>query len=173
MRRILIYLLALAMLLTACARTAPDPEAGERESRYVEAMDTFMTLTACGAHRSEALDAAEAEIHRLDALLSIGEPDSEISALNRAGTATLSEDSRTMVARALELHGETGGNFDITILPLMELWGFTSGDHRVPTEAQLAEALSAVGADRLNYQAETGELPPQRLMHSAVWRNEP
>ena len=159
MKRLLLLLL-LPALLTACARTAApaDPEAGEREVRYVEAMDTFMTLTACGAHRAEALDAAEAEIRRLDALLSIGRPDSEISTLNREGSGTLSDVSRNLVARALELWEDTGGCFDITVLPLMELWGFTSGDHRVPTDAQLAEAMPAVGADRLTYRPDTGEL---------------
>ena len=162
MRRIRICLLSLVLLLqlTACSRPAAtsDPEADEREVRYVEAMDTFMTLTACGSHRAEALDAAEAEIHRLDALLSAGSPSSEISTLNRDGTAGLSEDSRVLVARALELYAETGGCFDITVLPLMELWGFTSGDHHVPTKAQLTDALSAVGVDRLTYQPDTGEL---------------
>ena len=159
MKRILLILL-ICIQLAACAHPAPapDPEAAEREVRYVEAMDTFMTLTACGAHRADALDAAEAEIRRLDALLSIGNPDSEISALNRAGSAALSEDSRAMVERALELHAQTGGRFDITILPLMELWGFTSGEHHVPTEAELTEALSRVGADRLTYQPDTGKL---------------
>ena len=159
MRRILICLLILIQL-TACTRpvAASDPEADEREVRYLEAMDTFMTLTACGTHRSEALDAAEAEIRRLDALLSVGRTDSEISTLNRAGSGTLSADSRAMVAQALKLYEDTDGCFDITVLPLMELWGFTSGDHRVPTEAQLKETLSAVGADRLSYRPATGEL---------------
>ena len=162
MRRILIYLCSLILLmqLTACARpvTESDPEAAEREVRYVEAMDTFMTLTACGTNRSKALDAAEAEIHRLDALLSVGNPDSEISAINRKGSGILSADTRVMVAQALELFKETGGCFDITVLPLVELWGFTSGDHRVPSESQLADALSTVGADRLSYQPDSGEL---------------
>ena len=160
MRRILICLISLALLLSACARTpAPaDSEAGEREVRSLEAMDTFMSLTACGAHRTEALDAAEAEIRRLEALFSIGSPESEISLLNQAGEGVLSADTRALVGRALELYDETDGRFDITVLPLMDLWGFTSGDYQVPSEAQLADALAAVGADSLTYQPETGAL---------------
>ena len=119
MRRILLYLLPLVLLaqLTACTRPAAesDPEATEKEVRYVEAMDTFMTLTAYGSQRARALDAAEAEIRRLDALLSIGNPDSEISAVNRTGSGTLSVDTRVMVEQALALHAETGGCFDITV----------------------------------------------------------
>ena len=160
MRRILFCLLSLTLLLSACARpSAPaGPEANARASRTLEAMDTFMTLTACGAHREDALDAAEAEIRRLEALFSIGSPDSEVSALNRAGEGVLSEDGRAVVSRALELHADTGGRFDITVLPLMELWGFTSGKYRVPSDGELAEILPAVGADLLDYDPETGKL---------------
>ena len=160
MRRTLLCLLCIATLLSSCARPAviTDPEAGEKSVRYVEAMDTFMSLTAYGAHRSEALDAAEAEILRLDALLSTGRPDSEISALNRTGRGVLSADSRALVGRALELFEETGGRFDITVYPLMELWGFTSGSYQVPTQAQLTAALATVGADRLTYRPDAGEL---------------
>lgn len=161
MRKLWTGLLALmlCLALAACERPAAvDPEAAEREVRSLEAMDTFMTLTACGAHRTEALDAVEAEIRRLDALLSTGNPDSEIATLNRTGSGALSADARALVERALELYGETGGRFDITVYPLMELWGFTGGAHRVPGDAEIAALLPAVGADQLDYDPDTGEL---------------
>ncbi len=161
MKRFLAGALALlaCLALPACERApAADPEAAQKEQRYLEAMDTFMTLTACGAHRSEALDAVEAEIRRLEALLSIGSPDSEISKLNRAGAATLSADSRALVARSLELWQQTGGRFDISVLPLMELWGFTSGNYHVPTQEELDSALARVGADRMTFDPDSGRL---------------
>ena len=148
MRKLWTGLLALmlCLALAACERPA------------AEAMDTFMTLTACGSHRTEALDAVEAEIRRLDALLSTGDPGSEISALNRTGSGVLSTDVRALVGRALELYGETGGRFDITVYPLMELWGFTDGAHRVPGDAEIAALLPAVDADQLQFDSDTGEL---------------
>ena len=158
MKRILLILL-ICIQLAACTRPqAPDPEANEKEVRYVEAMDTFMTLTAYGSYRAQALEEAEATIHVLDALFSIGKPNSDVSDLNRTGSGKFGENILTVVARALQLYEETGGCFDITVLPLMELWGFTSGDYRVPTDAQLEEALSAVGADRISFDSETGEI---------------
>lgn len=162
MKRILSILLVLLLCarLTACVSPtpAPDPEAGEKEVRYLDAMDTYMSLTAYGSHRSDALDAVEAEIRRLEALLSVGRPDSEISTLNRTGEGVLSADSRVMIERALSLYEETGGCFDITVYPLMELWGFTSGNHRVPTDDQLAKLLPSIGANLLSYQSDTGKL---------------
>ena len=55
-------------------------------------MDTYMTVTAYGEKAQDAVDAAEAEIERLDTLLSTGNADSEIAKLNEQKSATLSED---------------------------------------------------------------------------------
>lgn len=156
-------LLALTLLLTGCkySTSGPvsnDPEAAQESQRYLESMDTMMRLTAYGSAREEALDAAEAEILRLDALLSTGQADSEISTLNRSGGGILSPDVCTLVERSLELYEETGGAFDITIYPLMELWGFPSQDYHVPTEQELAETLPLVGSDQLTFDQDTGTL---------------
>ncbi|MCD7757062.1 MAG: FAD:protein FMN transferase [Clostridiales bacterium] len=146
-----------ALLLTGCtAGTAePDPEASESSTQYLDAMDTFMTLTAYGSSRNEALTAAVEEIRRLEALWSVGSEDSEVSQLNRDGTAVLSEDTAALIERALEIYDSTGGAFDITVYPLMELWGFTTQDYQVPEASDLQSALALVGADRVTYDAAT------------------
>ena len=113
-------------------------------------MDTYMTLTCYGENAEQALDAAEAEIRRLDALLSAGSPDSEISRLNRDGDGPLSEDTAALIGAALSAYEDTGGAFDITILPLMELWGFPSGVLHVPSDDELQEALAVTGSDRIS-----------------------
>ncbi|MDO4287379.1 MAG: FAD:protein FMN transferase [Eubacteriales bacterium] len=127
----------------------------EPVSQEVFAMDTYMTVTAYGEHAQEAVDDAVAEIERLDALLSIGEADSEISKLNATGAATLSEDTSVMIDKALELYDSTGGAFDITVLPLMEAWGFTTEEYQVPSDDILAEILTHVGADQLDWDADS------------------
>lgn len=162
MKRLLCMLTAL-LLLTGCAApsggaAAPTAEDEANSSRYVSAMDTMMTLTAYGSNRDTALDEAEAEILRLDALLSTGRADSEISTLNRTGTATLSEDSRTLVKGAFALCEETGGAFDVTVYPLMQLWGFPEKEYHLPTEGELSDALALVGMDRLRYDSDAGTL---------------
>ncbi len=155
-------LLALAALLGACSYSAAgepaDPEAALSSDRYLESMDTLMKLTAYGSQREAALDAAEEEILRLDALLSTGDAGSEVSALNRDGGGTLSTDTLALVSRSLELYEETGGAFDITVYPLMQLWGFTDKNYRVPTQDELDETLAVVGADQLALDAQSGTL---------------
>ena len=141
------------------------------EKRYVQSMDTLITLTAYGPHKAEALDKAEKTIHQLDELLSTGLPDSEITQLNAEGGGQVSEETSAIIEKALRLHEDTGGLFDITIYPLMQLWGFattvdaavakdpiamllTEEEHHyhVPTEEELSSALEKIGSDRLTFK---------------------
>lgn len=164
MKRLLPLLLALSVLLTGCStpvqRPAPHPtlEDLEKSSIYVESMDTLMTLSAYGSAREAALEEAEKEILRLNDLLSVGVADSEISQVNAKGSLTLSDDTAAMVEKSLALYQETDGAFDITIYPIMDLWGFTTQDYHVPTDEELADTLARVGADRLDFDAATGVL---------------
>ena len=103
----------------------------------VFAMDTYMTLTAYGENAKEAVEAGIAEIQRLDALLSTGDANSEVAQINQNGGGTLSEDTDYLVKRALAIYQSTQGAFDISIYPVMQLWGFTTGDFAVPREIWL------------------------------------
>ena len=117
-----------------------------------------MTVTAYGDNAQKGVTDAIAEIQRLDNLLSIGKEDSEISKLNKSGCAALSDDTAVMVTKALDLYKSTGGAFDITVLPLMELWGFTTQEYYVPTEDEIQSTLQRVGADKLTWDESTKTL---------------
>lgn len=130
----------------------------EPVSQEIFAMDTYMTVTAYGDNAQKGVTDAIAEIQRLDNLLSIGKEDSEISKLNKSGSAALSDDTAVMVTKALDLYKSTGGAFDITVLPLMELWGFTTQDYYVPTEDEIQSTLQRVGADKLTWDESTKTL---------------
>ena len=145
--KLLSLLLALSLLLCGCgaakaeSAVTPDPEAEEKGYRLLESMDTIIELTAYGSNREAALDAAAAEVERLNDLLSIGLEDSEVSRLNWEGSAALSADTAYLIDRALQLFDSTGGAFDPTVYPLMVLWGFTSGEHHVPTAEEISQLL--------------------------------
>ena len=145
--------LLLVALLAGCG--APDKEANEKSSIYLTSMDTVMTLTAYGSHRAEALGKAQAEIERLDAALSIGNPDSEISRLNEQGSAQLSQDTYGLFLRAMELSQDTGGLFDATVFPLVRLWGFYDKAYHVPTQEELARSMALVGSGRVSHDNAT------------------
>lgn len=139
----LIILLALCLLLSACGGTA-----AQARTRTVFAMDTVMNLTIYGG-KSAALDDAERELYRLDALLARGKEGSAVYALNRDGAVNDAEIA-SLARCAAEISAASDGAFDATVAPVLELWGFGSGasEHRVPTDAELSAARA-----RVNYRA--------------------
>ena len=154
MKKILLSVLILLLFTAGCSPAAG--EAGESSSIYLTAMDTVMKLTAYGPHRQEALEQAKAEIERLDTALSIGNPDSEISRLNATGSAVLSPDTAALLGRAMELNRDTEGLFDVTVYPLVKLWGFFDKNYHVPTEEERLDAMARIGSHRLTFSPETG-----------------
>ena len=123
----------------------------------VFAMDTYMTLTAYGENAQEAVEAGIAEIQRLDDLLSTGKDTSEVAQINANGGGVLSEDTDYLVKRALDIYQSTNGAFDISIYPVMQLWGFTTGNFAVPSESDLAAKLALVDAGKIILSEENGE----------------
>ncbi|MBQ4467434.1 MAG: FAD:protein FMN transferase [Firmicutes bacterium] len=132
------------VFVTGCGAEEKSEDPGEPLSKDIFAMDTYMTLTAYGEAAEDALNQAEAEIYRIDALLSTGNPESEISKLNKEKHLAVSEETFNLIKRACEMGEDTKGIFDITIYPIMGAWGFTDGNYRVPDEKELKDLLKRV-----------------------------
>jgi FAD:protein FMN transferase len=105
-------------------------------------------VVALRAAAEEAFD----EIVRIEAMLSLYRPGSEIARLNALAHREAVRVSPT-VFRLLEqsrrLWEETGGAFDITLLPLLRCWGLAGGRGRIPSQAELEEVRACVGTDKL------------------------
>ncbi len=138
-----------AGIIAGCILQYRNETVNKECTRQLFAMDTVMTFTAYGKNSEQAVDAAIKEVQRLDDLLSTGNPDSEVSVINTEGNGTLSEDTKEILTEALEIYKETDGLFDVTIYPLMQLWGFPTQEYHVPTESELQEALAKVDASQI------------------------
>lgn len=121
-----------------------------------ETMGTSYTVTAHGTP-ADALAGLPAEIEaRLRAInksMSTWDPASEISLINEmpAGQrVTVSEDFDLVLSAALSLSEATDGAFDVTVGPLVNLWGFgPTARGRPPDAAALAVARRRVGYGNL------------------------
>lgn len=139
----------------AIAATKQSTEDMPQASRDIFAMDTVMSVTAYGEEAEDAVAAAVDEINRLDTLFSVGNADSDIAKLNTEKTAVVSDETFSLVKRSLELYKSTDGALNITIYPLMEAWGFTTGDYRVPEQAELASLLQTMQIDDIQCDSDT------------------
>lgn len=127
-------------------------------TKQLFAMDTFMSFTAYGKNCEKAVDAAIDEVERLDALLSTGKETSEVSRINAAGEGEVSKDTAVILQEAMKVYQRTEGLFDVSIYPLMELWGFPSQEYHVPTKEELLEVLSLVDASKIEFDGAHVEL---------------
>ena len=129
--RNLAYLILICLLLCGCA--------GEASSeRSVFAMDTVMTLRDWGTAAQNALDALQELITATEQRWS---PSVETSVPNRlnAGAAV----DEPLLARIEALRLRTGGALDPRLGALSELWGFRSGEYRVPSADEIVAAQAA------------------------------
>lgn len=140
----------LVLLLFLVPLAAP---AGEllRVDNSLDAMGTTYTVVAYGPVGSALVGATEQafeEVRRLDRMLSNYRPDSELSQVNRLaakGPVAVSEEMFGLLAACAEYARLSEGTFDVTVGPLMKVWGFYKGSGRLPHRAEIRGALSQVG----------------------------
>ena len=162
MKRLAIYVLLAALLLSGCGAQM-DPDAAQ-ESIQVIAMDTAMLITTYGERSVPAAYACEDVIRDLESKLSRTDPDSTVSRLNAAGTLELGELGEELIPilSAAEIYRqETGGAFDITVAPVVAAWGFAGGEeYRVPSDAELQALLGRVDGSAVRVEDRTVTLGP-------------
>lgn len=92
----------------------------------------------------------EARLAAIDKALSNYRDDSDIEALNRAPTGEwieVSPDLYNVLLLSMEVSWLSNGAFDVTVAPLVRLWGFGSAEPRAspPTDAEIAAARETIG----------------------------
>jgi thiamine biosynthesis lipoprotein len=105
---------------------------------------------------AETAMAALDVVAKLEDQLSVYRPQSEVSRLNECahlGAIPVERQLFDLLAHAYALSEATDGAFDITAGPLVKAWGFYRREGRIPSEAELAEALSKTGFRHLALDA--------------------
>jgi thiamine biosynthesis lipoprotein len=161
-RRITIEIIVYASLVAALYFFAPAKDkliwsAGriDVDSGMREVMGTFAHVVAVAADSSTAkgcIEAAFAEIEKIDKLMSDYKSNSEISELNRDGfrrAVKVSKSTYEVLQRSIEFSKLSGGAFDVTVGPLVDLWHSAEDANSLPTDAELQQARSRVGYDKL------------------------
>lgn len=129
-----------AALISANADSADSP-LSTRVHRYL--MGTSMTIEVYGGDagsRTAAIDEAFAAMVEIDRLMSNYRSDSELTRINTeaAQRAVPVSDPMWAVLSAAQIVSErSAGAFDITVGPLVRLWGFFDKKPHVPTDAEL------------------------------------
>ena len=106
------------------------------------ALDTVISMTIYGPESENALKAAADLIDRLDRVISPQREGSELRILNENGNAICSDELIEAVSLGQEYGKATDGAFNIAIYPVVDAWGFFSGEYRVPEAEEIEELLT-------------------------------
>lgn len=157
----LFTLIISSLFLTACEK------APEQITLSGKTMGTTYTVKYIDNGEVKDLISPEKMKNELDKLLievnnqmSTYQPDSEISRFNQLKQADqaveISQDFAKVVEEAIRLNRLTEGALDVTVGPLVNLWGFGPDKrlNKVPTPEQIAERSAYVGIDKILLKAE-------------------
>ena len=101
--------------------------------------------SSAGKSISEAFD----EISRLEKIFSVFIPDSEVSKLNGSGIDAVSSEMLELMKISKYYSEISAGAFDITVLPLIELWKNSKKEGKMPSTAAIEKAKKLVGSKKI------------------------
>ena len=141
-----ILILAIAIVSVGCSRDAGT----YKDTRVI--MATYVTITADRSGLPEdkviaAVNSGFAEITRVDNLMSVYKPESQLSLINAgSGAMPVKADPEVIdcIEKSVRVSELTGGSFDTTVGPLVKLWKIGSDAAHVPDAADIDRAKALV-----------------------------
>ncbi len=132
---------------------APEPEALNSEFQImgtiarVSVYDTEDSLIAADMICQQEF----AEVNRI---CSLYDRESELSRLNATAAAApfhCSPEMWSLLMRAKQAYIDSDGNFDVTVKPLMDLWGFYRKRDQIPSDKEILDTMKVVGFDKVEF----------------------
>jgi len=152
-----IFIIVTTLFLLTCG--APQKE--YTYSNFLFGSQCTITFYYIGDERAqEIIDVVDLELVRLDSLLNYFSEYSLITHLNRLSRVKAPSDIIFLVSFCDSISRLTDGRFDITIAPLLELWGFYEGEKRLPDTEEIAQAMKAVDYRRVQIKGDSILLQP-------------
>jgi thiamine biosynthesis lipoprotein len=121
------------------------------------AMGTLMAHKIYGLYAGDCLEAIQFEIEHLEAIFSRFIATSEISRINQSAgikPVEVSNDTFALIKNAIDLSTRCNGLYDITISPLVQLWGIGKAVNRIPDKPSIQKVLGLVDYRDLHLNAE-------------------
>ncbi|OHB62165.1 MAG: hypothetical protein A2167_01625 [Planctomycetes bacterium RBG_13_46_10] len=151
--RILLIILSVSLVTLLYFLILRGP--AEVDSNYRLVMGTFARVVVIAEKRNTAnrcIEAAFAEIYKVNELMSRFKSDSEISIVNREGfgrAVKVSDSTYEVLQKSVSFSKLSDGAFDITVGPLVDLFRSSEKTEVAPGPEEIAQAKAKVGFEKL------------------------
>lgn len=150
----------LIILLFCCMGIISINSCSKKEKVYEEQafkMDTIMNLKAYGTKAEKAVKEAYRRIDEIEQMASAQVATSDVSRINEmAGIEYINVQPEIikMLKTALYYSELSEGAFDITVGPLIKLWGIGTPNQKIPSHFKIQETLDLVGYRNISIREE-------------------
>lgn len=147
MKKYIILILVFALIFVAAYVT----DLGETSNTEF-VLNTISSITVKGNNAEEVNKAFE-RVREIEEHMSSHSKSSDLS------TGILHEDTAFVIEKGIHYGHISGGNFDITIKPISDLWDVNGDNPRVPDREEIEEALQFVDYTKITVEGDNLVLP--------------
>ncbi len=128
----------------------------QKQTRFL--MDTYCTIQAVGPKKvvNRAIQLALDRMEEIDKKFNVLNPNSPLYEFNNKNMPVTDQEILDLLKIAQQVSEESIGAFDITIYPLITLWGFYGDSPALPEKQKISEYLKKIGYKKLS--VENGKL---------------
>lgn len=160
---------AIEPVASPASAEVPAPEGrseGEQlqQTVHYQAMGTDFEFTLYAEPGAESTaevvriaDMAMEAVRNLEEQISQWKPQSQTTYINRHAArepVRVSPEVFTLLQTCKDVYTDTAGAFDVTVGPLIELWGFYKGEGHLPSAEELRPAVGRVGLNKVTLNAD-------------------
>lgn len=116
-------------------------------SKETYMLGTIIDIKVYDKKGNEVIDKCINRIRDIEEKMSVNKPKSEVNTINNSSgrkSERVSDDTYYVIKKALEYSYMSKGAFDITIEPLVKIWGIGTDKARVPLKEEIEKALKYI-----------------------------
>ncbi|SFW60871.1 thiamine biosynthesis lipoprotein [Chitinophaga sancti] len=117
-----------------------------------KAQGTYYVIKYISADTASLQSAIDSIFAGIDQSLSLYKPNSLINQFNEKGHVQMDAHMQAVISKSVEISKITQGAFDITVKPLVDVWGFgvhPPAERKIPSPAAIKKVLTHVGTKYL------------------------
>lgn len=163
MKKIICILIACISIILNCSSCASSKNQVYRKSNIV--MDTAVTLSAYGINSQKAVEESFKKLDEINRMASTTISVSDVYKINRSSGkdyVKVHPEILKMIEISIKYSKLSGGALDITLGPIINLWGIGTDEERLPSDEEIKAKLPLVGYDKISINEKDNSVKLQK-----------